>query len=882
MSMRSDQGQPVRLSDYRPPDYLVDTVELDILLHATATRVRSKLKLRPNPKGRPGVPLHLDGDELVATAVALDGTELDLAAGFATAERLTIEAPPQRSFTLEIETVLDPSVNTRLMGLYRSGSAYCTQCEAEGFRRITYYLDRPDVLAVFTTRIEGSRVEAPVLLGNGNPVERGEVAGTDRHFAVWHDPHPKPAYLFALVGGVLDVLRDDIVTSEGRHVALAIFVEPGKTGYAAYAMDALKRSMRWDEEAFGRAYDLDVFNIVAVSDFNMGAMENKGLNVFNDKYVLASPQTATDADYAGIETVIAHEYFHNWTGNRITCRDWFQLSLKEGLTVFRDQEFSADQRSRAVKRIADVRALRVRQFAEDGGPLAHSVRPESYREINNFYTATIYEKGAEIIRMYRTLVGADAFARGMALYFERFDGTAATVEDFLGCFAEVSGRDLTQFFRWYTQAGTPRIAASARYDAGPRRLTLDLQQSTLPTQGQPDKKPFLVPLGFGLVRPDGTPQAIRTAERQGLSASELQHGVIELATEARRIVFEDVAPGTTPSLLRGFSAPVRLVSDAGDADLVTLMTYDSDPFNRWEAAQTVLSRLVLGVMRRSGADPAVLKEALAAVIRAGTEDPAFAAQVLALPGIGELAREIGTDVDPAAVHAAREQVRSAIGVMLGPELRAVYEGVHDVGPYAPDALGAGRRAFRNTALALLAAGDPERSAALAGAQFAGAGNMTDKFAALAVLSLIPGSTREHALDSFYASFEGEALVIDKWFALQASIPDPATVERVTRLMHHPAFSMAVPNRVYALIGAFGANPTEFNRPDGAGYRLVADVVLAIDGTNPQVAARVLNAFRSWRLMEPVRRAQAEGALKRIALKPTLSPDVKDIATRSLG
>ncbi len=428
--MRDDQGQPVRLSDYRVPDYLVDGVTLDIALDRAATRVRTTLKLRPNPKGVAGAPLHLDGDELVATAVALDGVALDLA--LARPDRLTVATPPARPFVLAVETLLDPSANTKLMGLYRSGSAYCTQCEAEGFRRITYYLDRPDVLSVFTTRIEAERDDAPVLLGNGNPVEAGVVEGTGRHYAVWHDPHPKPSYLFAVVGGRLEALRDAFTTSEGRHVDLAIWVEPGKVGQAGYAMDALKRSMRWDEEVFGRAYDLDVFNVVAVSDFNMGAMENKGLNVFNDKYVLASPELATDADYAGIETVIAHEYFHNWTGNRITCRDWFQLSLKEGLTVFRDHEFSADQRSRAVKRIADVRALRARQFAEDGGPLAHSVRPDSYSEINNFYTATIYEKGAEIIRMYRTLVGPEAFDRGMQFYFVRFDGTAATVEDFSG------------------------------------------------------------------------------------------------------------------------------------------------------------------------------------------------------------------------------------------------------------------------------------------------------------------------------------------------------------------------------------------------------------------------------------------------------------------
>ncbi len=879
--MRSDQAQPIRLSDYRPPDYLIETVELDILLHPTATRVRATLKLRPNPQGQAGAPLHLDGDELVAMAVQLDGVDLDLAAGLATAERLTIETPPQRPFTLTTETILDPSANTKLMGLYRSGSAYCTQCEAEGFRRITYYLDRPDVLAVFTTRIEASREEAPVLLGNGNPVSSGGVPGTDRHYAVWHDPHPKPAYLFAVVGGALDVIKDRITTSEAREVDLAIYVEPGKTDFAAYAMDALKRSMRWDEEVFGRAYDLDVFNIVAVSDFNMGAMENKGLNVFNDKYVLASPATATDADYAGIETVIAHEYFHNWTGNRITCRDWFQLSLKEGLTVFRDQEFSADQRSRAVKRIADVRSLRSRQFAEDGGPLAHSVRPESYREINNFYTATIYEKGAEIIRMYRTLVGADAFDRGMALYFERFDGTAATVEDFLGCFAESSGRDLTQFFRWYVQAGTPRIEAAWQHDASTRRLTLDLAQTAAATPGQPEKLPFVVPVAFGLVSPEGH-QAVVTASRDGLSEEEGRNGIIELSTATRRIVFEDVAAGTIPSLLRGFSAPVKLSTDASDADLVTLMTFDSDPFNRWEAAQTVLTRLMLAWVKGLEASPDFLKSALSAVIASGAQDPAFAAQVLNFPGESDLARDIGQDVDPDAIHAARERLRGAMGRMLESDLRAVYEADGDRQPYAPDARGAGRRALRNTALSLLAAGDPGLGTTLARTQFEKADNMTDRLAALSVLTLIPGAAREATLDVFYDMFKAEALVIDKWFALQAAIPESGTVERVSSLMSHSAFSMAVPNRIYALIGTFSANPTQFNRQDGKGFDLVADIVLALDAKNPQVAARMLNAFRSWRLLEPGRRGEAERNLRRILTQPSLSPDVKDIATRSMG
>ena len=877
--MRNDQGQPVRLSDYRVPDYLVDAVALDIALDRTATRVRSTLKLRPNPKGVAGAPLQLDGDELAATALSLDGVALDLA--LATPDRLTIAAPPSGLFTLEIETMLDPSANTKLMGLYRSGSAYCTQCEAEGFRRITYYLDRPDVLSVFTTRIEAERDDAPVLLGNGNPIEAGPVDGTSRHYAVWHDPHPKPSYLFAVVGGRLEALTDSFETSEGRDVALAIWVEPGKVGQAGYAMDALKRSMRWDEEVFGRAYDLDVFNIVAVSDFNMGAMENKGLNVFNDKYVLASPELATDSDYAGIETVIAHEYFHNWTGNRITCRDWFQLSLKEGLTVFRDHEFSSDQRSRAVKRIADVRALRARQFAEDGGPLAHSVRPDSYSEINNFYTATIYEKGAEIIRMYRTLVGAEAFARGMQLYFDRFDGTAATVEDFLGCFAEASGRDLAQFFRWYVQAGTPQVTARTRYDAEARTLTLDLEQRTAPTPGQAEKLPFVIPLSFGLVRPDGSAQPARTGEIQGLSDIELAQDVIELDTASRTLRFEDVASGTIPSLLRGFSAPVRLTTDATDADLVTLMTHDTDAFNRWDAAQTVLSRLILDGLR-GGGEPEALRGALTAVVRTGTVDPAFAAQVLALPAEGELAREIGRDVDPDAVHAARERVRAAVGTMLAPAFRAVLDEASSSEPYAPDAAGAGRRAFRNTALSLLAAGDPALGAVLAGERLARADNMTDRIAALAVLSLIPGEAREAAFESFYARYAEEPLVVDKWFALQASIPEDATVDRVNRLMRHDAFSLAVPNRVYALIGAFGANPTQFNRRDGAGYDLVADAVMALDKRNPQVAARLLGSFRSWRLMEPGRRARAEAALKRIAAGPALSPDVKDMTRRSLG
>src|SRR5579863_1384983 len=515
--MRTSVGQPVRLSDYRVPDYLIDHVELDVSLDIHATRVVSTLSLRPNPAGRQGEPLSLDGDELVFVSARLNGAPLDSAEFKADPSEFLMARPPSRAFTLTIETRLDPGANTKLMGLYRSGSAYCTQCEAEGFRRITYFLDRPDVLSVYTVRLEAEMAEAPILLGNGNLTASGKIENTNRHFAVWHDPYPKPCYLFALVGGDLGSIHDEFITASGRKVALGIYVEHGKEDSATYAMDALKRAMRWDEEAFGREYDLDVFNIVAVSDFNMGAMENKGLNVFNDKYVLASPETATDADYAQIEAVIAHEYFHNWTGNRITCRDWFQLCLKEGLTVFRDHEFSADMRSRAVRRIADVRTLRAQQFPEDAGPLAHNVRPNKYYEINNFYTATVYEKGAEIIRMLKVLIGAEAFRKGMDLYFARHDGTAATIEEFIACFAEVSGRDLTQFFRWYTQAGTPLVEVTANYDPAAQTLTLDLKQSCQPTPGQEEKLPFVIPIELGLFTPNGRSFDLVTDAQNGAS-----------------------------------------------------------------------------------------------------------------------------------------------------------------------------------------------------------------------------------------------------------------------------------------------------------------------------------------------------------------------------
>lgn len=886
--MRTDQGQPTLLSAYRATDYLIDTVELDVVLHRTATRVRSTLSLRPNPNGRAAAPLKLDGDGILAQRVTLDGADIDLGSGLITPDGLEIEIPPQRPFILTVESLLDPTANTRLMGLYRSGSAYCTQCEAEGFRRITYALDRPDVLSVFTTRIEADKDDAATLLGNGNLVEAGDCAEAGRHYAVWHDPFPKPCYLFALVGGNLDCLKDVFTTASGRQVELGIHVEPGKVPLAGYAMDSLKRSMRWDEKAFGREYDLDVFNIVAVSDFNMGAMENKGLNVFNDKYILASPQTATDSDYAGIETVIAHEYFHNWTGNRITCRDWFQLCLKEGLTVFRDQEFSADERSRPVKRIADVRTLRLRQFPEDAGPLAHNVRPEKYLEINNFYTATIYEKGAEIIRMLRQLIGADLFAQGMTLYFDRYDGTAATIEQFVGCFADASGRDLSHFAQWYGQAGTPEVRIASRFDHASSTLTLELAQSTAPTQGQPTKRSLVIPVAFGLVADSGAPIGLAGLDVEGVSETELHTGVIEFSEASRRITFSGLSEPAVPSLLRGFSAPVKIVSDLTEADLAVLLAHDSDSFNRWQAAQTLATRTLmrLTAQARNGGrldslDPSLIA-AFGAVLDDDKADPAFVAQTLMLPTEADIGRDLGEDVDTDAVHTARETLRAALGAALQARLLAHYERLAETGAYSPAASYAGRRALRNTALWLMAGGDAKGGAARAALQFEAADNMTDRLAALSVVSLVPGAEREDLFARFQAMFESDALVGDKWLALQASIPEAGTLDRVRGLMSHPTFSMATPNRVYALIGSFSANPTQFNRLDGQGYEFVADVVLTLDGKNPQVAARILHAFRAWRTMEPRRQERATAALERIANQPTLSADVKDLVTRSLG
>ncbi len=878
--MRTDIAQPIHLKDYLPPAWLVETVKLDVSLHPTATKVRAALALKPNPASG-AAPLALDGDGLTLVSLKLDGAVLPPENYSASPDSLIIAQPPNRPFTLEIETLVDPSANTQLSGLYRSSGTYCTQCEAEGFRRITYFPDRPDVMAVYTTRIEADFQEAPVLLSNGNLTESGALDG-GRHFAVWHDPHPKPSYLFALVGGDLARVEDKFRTLSGRDVTLRIYVEHGKQDRCAYAMDSLKRAMRWDEEAFGREYDLDIFMIVAVSDFNMGAMENKGLNVFNDKYVLATPETATDADYAHIEAIIAHEYFHNWTGNRITCRDWFQLCLKEGLTVFRDQEFSSDMRSRPVKRIADVRALRAAQFIEDAGPLAHPVRPETYREINNFYTSTVYEKGAEVVRMVQTLIGSEKFRAGMDRYFERHDGEAATVEQFIQCFADVSGRDMTQFMRWYSQAGTPEVKVRGEFDAERKTFTLEVKQSIAPTPGQPVKEPMVIPLAAGLVDKDGRDLPL------ALDGKPLARGVLELTEPSQTFAFTGLSERPVLSINRGFSAPIKLDTNLTGDDLAFLAAHDSDPFNRWQALQTISMRLLIDNVAALRTGKAArgddkLMIALATLLEDSALEPAFVALALVPPGEGDVAREIGRDIDPDAIHRARNALRAEIGERLAAPLSTLYDRMAVHGGYTPDAASAGRRSLRNVALDLMAASGRPEAIARAARQYDAADNMTDRMAALATLSLHAVPERDKALADFYERYKADALVIDKWFSLQAMIPQPDALDHVRALAKHPAFSMANPNRVRALIGAFAqGNLTQFNRADGAGYDFLAEAVLALDPKNPQVAARMATAFRTWRTLEAGRRAKAEAALSRIKAAANLSRDLADIVTRALA
>jgi aminopeptidase N len=871
--MRTETPQPIRLSDYRPPAYLVDEVQLAFDLQPNTTRVKAKLSVRRN--GDHAEPLRFNGERLKPVSVAIDGRTLAEGERTIDDEWLTIPDVPE-AFTLETEVEIDPENNKALSGLYMSGGRFCTQCEAEGFRTITFWPDRPDVLSRFTVRIEADR-RFQHLLSNGNLIDSGPLSG-GRHFAVWNDPFPKPSYLFALVAGELDVLEDTLVTMSGRTVQLKIYVDPGMAPRAAYAMDALKRSMKWDEEAFGREYDLDLFMIVAVRDFNFGAMENKGLNIFNSSLLLADPATATDVDFERIESVVAHEYFHNWTGDRITCRDWFQLCLKEGLTVFRDQSFSGDMRGEAVQRIKDVKALRARQFAEDQGPLAHPVRPSSYLKIDNFYTATIYEKGSEVIRMLKTLIGAEAFRKGMDLYFDRWDGHATTVEAFIECFAEASGRDLTQFFAWYEQAGTPRVSLTSDYDPQARTLTLELSQQTPPTPGQPSKQPLPIPVTVGLLDHEGRTLAF---ERDGQAVDET---VVVLDQARTKVTLSGVDAPPVVSALRGFSAPVVLTTDAPAKDRYVQLAADPDLFNRWEAGQDLARELILS--RAAGRPDEVNEERFAeAVGRALADqaaDPAFKALLLALPSEGDLALAV-QPADPAAIHAARDALRLRLALHLADELRHLHTGLQDLGEFSPDAAGAGRRALRNAALDLMVANPRADVAEIADGHYRAAKNMTDQMGGLSALMQIGGQAYEAALADFFEQWKGEPLVIDKWFAVQARDSSETALGRVMGLTAHPAFDAKNPNRLRALVSTFANfNPARFHDPSGAGYRFLADQIIAVDGFNPMTAARLVDPLGGWRRYTPELGALMKAELQRILATPGLSKNVFELVSRALA
>ncbi len=876
----------VRLADYAPPLFKTVEVALDFVLDPETTLVTCTQRF-VRDGDRQG-PLILDGESLEPVSLRLDGEALPTEAYTIDASSLTIHEPPA-SFTLEVKNRIHPAANTALEGLYVSSGMFCTQCEAEGFRRITWFQDRPDVMTRFRVRIEADKAAYPHLLSNGNPVGGGDLDG-GRHFALWDDPFPKPAYLFALVAGDLALLEDHYTTAAGRAVTLRIYSEPATIDQCHHAMASLKKAMAWDEERYGLEYDLDLFMIVAVADFNMGAMENKGLNIFNTSATLAHPETATDADFVQVERIIAHEYFHNWTGNRVTCRDWFQLTLKEGLTVFRDQQFTADMHSAAVKRIGDVSLLREGQFLEDAGPLAHPIRPAEYMEINNFYTRTVYEKGAEVIRMIHTLIGEDAFRRGMDLYFERHDGQAVTCEDFVAAMADASGRDFGQFMRWYNQSGTPVIKVESSFDAGTRRYTMTLEQSTPPTPDQAEKLPLEIPIAVGLIdRSTGAPLALRLA---GENAPSGTARVLELKERRQTFVFEDIDAPPLPSLLRGFSAPVKLALDLPRHDLAAMLAHDTDTFNRWEAGQRLMLDLMSEHLRHHQAGRAlVLDPALAPALRAvfddAANDPAFAARAVTLPSRSLFAQGLAT-IDVEGIDAVSRFLRQQLGHELRDSWLAILEAAGEPHleaptPDAPSTAAMARRSLRNTALAYLVWSGLESAPAVASTQYHQARNMTDRMAALRALCEVQAAGYEDLLADFYKRFAGEPLVVNKWFALQAMIEDAASVERVRRLMDHKAFTLGNPNRVRALVGMFAtANLVGFHRPDGAGYRLLADVALEIDHRNPQIASRLLLPLGRWRRYDPHRQGLMRAELERLLAQAGLSKDSYEVVIKSLG
>ena len=865
--MKTDTPQTIYLKDYTPPAFLVDSVDLDFVIEGGGTTVTTTLALRRNP-AIAAQPLVLDGEELETLSVAVDGEKVP----FSVTPNTLIIAEVPDAFTLRTVVRIDPDANTGLSGLYRSRDGYFTQCEAQGFRRITWFLDRPDVMSTYSVTLHADKAKFPVLLVNGNPVAAGDEAD-GRHWATWEDPFKKPAYLFAVVAGKLDVLRDTFTTASGRSVQLAIYVEPGKLDQCAHAMAALQKSMKWDEERFGLECDLDHYMIVAVGDFNMGAMENKGLNIFNTKYVLARADVATDVDFENIDRVVAHEYFHNWTGNRVTCRDWFQLSLKEGLTVFRDQEFGADLHNRSTARIREVRGLRAAQFPEDAGPMSHPVRPASFVEINNFYTATVYEKGAEVIRMIQTLIGRDGFRKGMDEYFRRHDGQAVTCEDFVAAMAAASGFDFTQFMRWYNQPGTPHVAVDGYFDAESKTYTLTCMQSNSRAS---DAAPYLIPLRVAMFAEDG--RLLPGSER-----------LLQLTATTQSFVFNDLVSEPIPSLLRDFSAPVILDFDYTPEELAVLLAHENDPFNAWEAGQRLATQLILDATAAIAAGeiplwPAGFVDAIRRLLQTqAARGAAFVAEALSLPGESTLAEMLDV-VDPDALHAARNGLRRHLAEQLEKEFFGLYSALTVSEPYAPNSEQAGRRALRNLCLSYLLELDTPAARTLARKQFESADNMTDQFAALAALANVNAADcpeRSTALAGFYARWQGEALVVDKWLAVQSTSRRPETLATVKALTTHPAFDLANPNKIYALIRAFGGNLVRFNAADGSGYTFIADQVLALHDRNPQVASRLARCFDRWQKFDANRQAHARVALERIRDHDGLSRDVLEVVSRAL-
>ena len=880
--MLNPASAAVFLRDYAPPAFLVSLVELDIHIYEHDTMISTKVSVSRNPASPDSAaPLVFNGDELQLEAVMLDGRELSADEYTLSARELTIDRTPDQ-FALETRVRIKPRENSKLMGLYASKDGYFTQCEAEGFRRITFFPDRPDVMARYTTTIHADKDRFPVLLSNGNLIDQGDE-DQNRHWARWDDPFPKPSYLFAMVAGKLDRRDDTFKTCSGRAVKLSIFVEPGKLDQCEFAMHALKRAMKWDEDRFGLEVDLDQYMIVAVSDFNMGAMENKGLNIFNTKYVLARPDISTDRDFMFLDRVVAHEYFHNWTGNRVTCRDWFQLSLKEGLTVFRDQEYGADNYSRAVQRIQEVRTLRAAQFPEDAGPMAHPIRPQSYMEISNFYTATVYEKGAEVVRMIHTLLGESGFRKGMDLYFQRHDGQAVTTDDFVQAMQDASGVDLTLFRGWYDRAGTPVLEVDARHDAAQRRYVMHVKQTGKPSAKQDSGPALHIPFAVGLVDANG-----RDLELQldGETRSGGTTRVLSLVEPAQEFVFVGVEKEPTPSLLRGFSAPVICRFEYDESQLIHLMAHDSDSFNRWEAGQQLAARIILRAahQHQTGGEPEFpdgFFNAFAKILSEAASDPAFAAEALSLPAESYLAEQL-TQVDPDALHAARNALRRQIAERLKGDLLLAYQAFATTGDYVPDAESSGQRALRNLCLSYLMDLADEASFGLCMAQFESADNMTDTMSALAALANHDSEQTRIALSLFYDKWAHEPLVVDKWLAVQAASSLPQTLDNVKRLIEHAAFDIRNPNKVYALIRTFGANHVRFHAADGSGYKFLADQIIRLDPINPQIAARVARCFDRWKKFDEQRQQHARRALERIQAVSGLSTDTNEVVSRTLS